>query len=128
MIPEFKKDFFVTASRYARVHKHTKIEKVLKQQPTIKKRLPDGKSRPKNYVPPKIAKHIKPEVHKITLAELKKEKTKNQQLKEIEKQLRVLEIFYKQLKKKDCPKKEINKVKTKIQKIKTLIKIKKQKT
>ena len=128
MIPEFKKDFFVTAARYARLHKHIKIETILKKQPTIKKRLPDGKSRPKIYEPPKVKPHITPEVHKLTLAELKKEKTKNQQLKEIEKQLRVLEIFYKQLKKKDCPKREINKVKTKIQKIKTLIKRKKQKS
>jgi len=134
MIPDFRKDFFITASKFARTRKHITVEHVLKQQPIVEKRLPDGKSRPPTYTPPKVEPHIKPVAMQTQPVQTQKKslpkKLANKkaiELKKIEKQLRELEIFNKHLKKrKEHPKEVIEALEKKINEIKNMLKIKKQ--
>ncbi|MFH1505455.1 MAG: hypothetical protein ABIE94_00485 [archaeon] len=134
MIPHFRKDFFLIASKYAKSKRSRNVERVLKKQPIVKKRLPDGRSRPKIYEMPKPKPYVKPVAPRPEpVLEIKRKpkrtvSARKVKIKEIELQLKELEVFYKQLKRKGYPMESLKKLDRKMKEIKKSIKKKKQKT
>ena len=128
MIPNFRKDFFVTAAMFAKGKKHRKVEQTLKKETVVRKRLPDGKSRPAGYRPPVTRPNVRPAATP-QLVVVKKDnitKKKMENILKIEKQLKELEIFYLQLaKNKQHSRKDLDTLAEKIKYIKNMIRKKK---